>query len=313
MRSLRTRRVWLCMLLVVTLCWMLLYIRHHRYIKTTDNTRAYPRKFVFPACPPIGSTNVNLTETLKKTLEIGNGPPPGRDTLCSMSFEDLEMYHHTYFSTIQSPCKRSVRMGNTMDGGWDVCSDEIKKHACLVYSFGIHFDFSFDDEMASVFGCEVHSFDPSMHQKDHVRNPSVFFHATGLSDYNGISNETVGWKMSTLKGIREELRHVSRAPDVIKMDIEAFEWDVLPDMLRTSQLTDVKQLLVELHANYDSPLREYWVHKLLIFRDLYLEGYRVFWTGRNMQCTYKSPVHNRRLYGCYEVSFVKVNKSKSHK
>ncbi|OWF39220.1 methyltransferase-like protein 24 [Mizuhopecten yessoensis] len=290
---------------------VLVELRPTSFNRTWWDAKSYPKESAFSLCSSVIPTrhNVSLTGSLKKTMEIGDGPPPVRDKLCSMSFEDLEMYYHTYLSTIQRPCKRSVRMGHTMDGGWDVCGEEFKyiRNECLVYSFGIQFDFSFDDEMASVFGCEVHSFDPSMHEVDHVHNPSVYFHATGLSDYNGISKDMAGWKMRTFKSIRKELFHNSRTPDILKMDIESWEWNVLPDMLKTSQLDGVKQLLVEFHARTESRVKEYWVHKLLILRGLYLEGYRVFWVGRNMMCTYTSPALNRTFYGCYEVSFVKVN------
>ena len=54
------------------------------------------------------------------------------------------------------------------DGAYDLCTekqfwpfpDEKSKTKCLVYSFGIANDFTFDDVMAKR-GCEVHSFDPS--------------------------------------------------------------------------------------------------------------------------------------------------------
>ncbi|XP_033760774.1 methyltransferase-like protein 24 [Pecten maximus] len=317
----RSRNVRLWMLVAVAL-GSLFFIRPFRmnngtwspsptaFNRTWWDAKSLPKGLVSSKCHAIGTTkqNVSMIESLKKTLQIREGPPPDKDELCSMSFEDLELYYHTYLSAIQNPCKRSVRMGSTLDGGWDVCGEQtkIKQNSCLVYSFGIQFDFSFDDEMASVFGCEVHSFDPSMHQKDHMHNPSVFFHATGISDYNGISKDMAGWKMRTFKAIREELNHIRRSPDVVKMDIESWEWSVLPDMLKSSQLTGIKQLLVEFHANTDSHIKEFWIHRLLILRDLYLEGYRIFWVGRNMMCTYTSPVLNRKLYGCYEISFVKT-------
>ncbi|XP_060085145.1 probable methyltransferase-like protein 24 [Ylistrum balloti] len=321
----RSRITWLWMLIVVALVLLLLR-RQHRvdqdiadseaptptpFNRTLWDAKSIPRKFVYPKCPASTSSkrNVDIITSLKKTLDIPDGPPPGKKELCSMSFEDLELYYHTYLSTVQSPCKRSVRIGNTLDGGWDVCGEEarLERNSCLVYSFGIQFDFSFDDEIASVFGCEVHSFDPSMHQEDHRRSQSVFFHATGIADYSGVSNDMAGWKMRTYQAIREELQHVSRTPDVIKMDIEGWEWNALPDMLKSSYLSGVKQLLVEFHSSTDSHVKEYWVHKLSILRDLYFEGYRVFWVGRNMMCTYTSPVLHRLLYGCYEVSFVRVN------
>ncbi|XP_069104830.1 probable methyltransferase-like protein 24 [Argopecten irradians] len=277
--------------------------------RTWWDAKSLPEKLPYTMChtPVALKQNISVIDSIKKTIAIPEGPPPEWDELCRMSFEDLEMYYHTYLSTIQLPCKRSLRMGNTLDGGWDVCSEKnkINRNACLVYSFGIQFDFSFDDDIASVFGCEVHSFDPSMHQKDHNRSPSVFFHAIGLSDYNGVSKDMASWKMRTFKTIRKELLHESRATEIIKMDIESWEWQVIPDMLKTSQFTGTKQLLVEFHANTDTHVREYWIHKLLILRELYLEGFRIFWIGRNMKCTYTSPILKRKLYGCYEVSFVK--------
>lgn len=50
----------------------------------------------------------------------------------------------------------------TSKGNWYVCMDKkfYVSKPCLVYSFGIGNDFSFDDAMAKL-GCEVHSFDPS--------------------------------------------------------------------------------------------------------------------------------------------------------
>ena len=39
---------------------------------------------------------------------------------------------------------------------------------------------------------------------DHTHSPSVFFHAMGLGDFNGLSN---GWKMRTASTIKKELGH----------------------------------------------------------------------------------------------------------
>ncbi|XP_071134989.1 uncharacterized protein [Mytilus edulis] len=48
------------------------------------------------------------------------------------------------------------------DGGWNVCHDKPYRPPvpCLVYSFGINNDFSFDDFIVKPYGCDVHSFDP---------------------------------------------------------------------------------------------------------------------------------------------------------
>ena len=58
---------------------------------------------------------------------------------------------------------------NEIDGAYYLCTE--KKHwpfppaetsgdRCLVYSFGIDWDFKFDDLVATKMGCEVHAFDP---------------------------------------------------------------------------------------------------------------------------------------------------------
>jgi hypothetical protein len=39
------------------------------------------------------------------------------------------------------------------------------KNACLVYSFGIHESYEWEEKVAKVFGCDVHAFDPTMNHK----------------------------------------------------------------------------------------------------------------------------------------------------
>ena len=55
-------------------------------------------------------------------------------------------------------CARVRRFGNWGDGGYDVCIDGIDAQRCVVYSFGVSSDPSFDRAMAW-FGCRTFSFD----------------------------------------------------------------------------------------------------------------------------------------------------------
>ncbi|CAG5115690.1 unnamed protein product, partial [Candidula unifasciata] len=118
-----------------------------------------------------------------------------------------------YFNTpLRYQCQQRVAVGN-----WHICQDSpfTVKPPCLVYSFGINFDFSFDDAMAQM-GCEVHSFDPSMKLQDHKRGPLSTFHNMGLGSYNTnaysprsdmyVKNNQL-WKMRTVKSIMQELGH----------------------------------------------------------------------------------------------------------
>ena len=68
-------------------------------------------------------------------------------------------------------CSRKLRLGNLGDGGWEICDDSKVRPAkdCVVYSFGINYDFSFDDYVAKTYGCHVHSFDPRMDDETHKR------------------------------------------------------------------------------------------------------------------------------------------------
>lgn len=57
---------------------------------------------------------------------------------------------------------RQARFGPHDDGGWDICMDlpYAFSESCLIYSFGIDNDFSFEEAVEKRFNCEIHSFDP---------------------------------------------------------------------------------------------------------------------------------------------------------
>lgn len=57
-------------------------------------------------------------------------------------------------------CKQMELWGRDHQGGWYVCMDPIPKEKCVIYSYGLGADWSFDNA-AEKFGCEVHGFDPS--------------------------------------------------------------------------------------------------------------------------------------------------------
>lgn len=127
-------------------------------------------------------------------------------------------------------CARSVRLGNMSDGGWTICLDhmlqkltshqavaELKtsllhsdvdenvrqtivqyldKHSspCLVYSFGICDDFSFDLS-AEALGCEVFMFDPSLGLPQQDLSPHMHFYPFGLTGEQNFVLQPLGWTM----------------------------------------------------------------------------------------------------------------------
>ncbi|KAK3091551.1 hypothetical protein FSP39_020753 [Pinctada imbricata] len=200
-------------------------------------------------------------------------------------------------------------MGKLDDGGWDICDDLAYRPGknCLVYSFGINFDFSFDDAIVKKYGCEVHSFDPSMRRPDHKHGKNVMFHASGLSKDNQSSRGKL-WKMRTLKQFLGELGHLNRTIDVLKIDIEEWEWLALPEMIKSGVMSQVRQFDVELHITLKTePNKNKYFLGLSILKDLYDIGFRIFWTHRNLYCKFNSRVGSVARSGCHEVSFINVN------
>jgi hypothetical protein len=145
------------------------------------------------------------------------------------------------------------------DGHKAVCLDQFISPVydnCLVYSFGINNQWTFDEAMAK-FGCQVHSFDPSMGVSDYDRSRYIHFHNLGLSGKNEV-HPTTKWNLKTASSIYEMLGHQPTLIDVLKMDIEFYEWDAIPQMLRSGFLAyKVKQLAVEIHFNANDTLETF--------------------------------------------------------
>ncbi|XP_060082392.1 probable methyltransferase-like protein 24 [Ylistrum balloti] len=233
--------------------------------------------------------------------------PPVSD-LCRMTLPDLELLYQRYLSTIQTVCKTPRRFGKITDGGWDICVEPkyLPRNKCLVYSFGIANDFSFDDDIARFYNCEVHSFDPSMRKKGYVRiKDQSYFHDTGLSHITRSNPEGNMWRMQTFLDIRTELNHLKRMPNVVKMDIEAWEWNVLPEMFAAGQFP--KQLIIEFHlwSQKYTTQRDMWIHRLSVLRNVYDAGYRIFWMNRNLICRYKSLYTKQPTLACHEISLIR--------
>ncbi|XP_013418516.1 methyltransferase-like protein 24 [Lingula anatina] len=91
----------------------------------------------------------------------------------------------------------------------------MKPGKCLVYSFGISTNWSFDDYMDKTRNCTVHCFDPSIGKKDFKRSPNIYFHNLGISG----RNETNGkkWQLYTLGSIKRLLGHENVSHALVEM------------------------------------------------------------------------------------------------
>ena len=85
---------------------------------------------------------------------------------------NMDTFHSIVMDTFDTVCNIKTRLGgvylqgcHVMDGQKYVCMDELMKDIlnkeCIVYSFGIGGDMSFEKSMAEM-GCKVLAYDPTI-------------------------------------------------------------------------------------------------------------------------------------------------------
>lgn len=223
-----------------------------------------------PTPSPISLTAPNCNSSLSSLIDT----LLETDSLTGSQFIQYLMWPN------RSSCQLTQDFGGSMlkspsalDGQKAICLDRAmapKAGECLVYSFGIDDEWSFDETMER-YGCQVFSFDPSMQMKPHQHSSAVHFYDWGLGHQNDNgTNFLNGWKMRTLSTIYRELsstlgRHpVNQVIDYLKIDIESAEWRVLPNIIESGMLSKVRQLGIEIHLANDETVNEYSKLALLL-------------------------------------------------
>lgn len=75
-----------------------------------------------------------------KNLEVVD--LPSVEEIKGMKSTESSDLYFKYLQTTQIFCQNIFRMGQIVDGGWDVCHDHLVKYTqpCIVYSFGVSGD-----------------------------------------------------------------------------------------------------------------------------------------------------------------------------
>ena len=153
-----------------------------------------------------------------------------------------------------------------IDGQKAVCLDPAARPTpgrCLVYSFGINNEWSFD-EMMETYGCKVYAFDPSMKMASHSHSKGIKFLDIGLDDRDHI-DPTNKWRLKSLSTIyHQQLQHTGRIIDYLKLDVEFAEWRALPQMIESGMLAKVRQLHVEIHLTKKDSIDKLRSHAALL-------------------------------------------------
>ncbi|XP_045215404.2 probable methyltransferase-like protein 24 [Mercenaria mercenaria] len=179
--------------------------------------------------------------------EVIKGYLPLPDSTAFVDESILNEYFN-YVDNEEGVCHKQKVCGSEGESGYAVCEDQKYKPdvPCTVYSFGSRFQFDFEVDVIKNYICEVHTFDPSQPLRKGIKvPPGVHFHLIGIADKDFTNDD--GWEMQTLSTIMRKLGHSRKTIDILKIDIEGWEWKVLPDILFSRQFECVKQLAIEVH------------------------------------------------------------------
>lgn len=184
--------------------------------------------------------------------------------------------------------------------GYGICPTALSSEP-TVYSFGIGEDVSFDLGMIERYHARVYAFDPTSKSIAWVKAQSLpagfqwFDYGIGHRDgeatfyppentahvsYSVLQKQEVQGMGVTLpvkrlNTITHTLGHATI--DVLKMDIEASEYDVIPDILNSPEIR-IKQILVEFHHRFPEVGVE-MTQKAI--DQLNKHGFRLFWVSAN--------------------------------
>ena len=154
---------------------------------------------------------------------------------------------------------------------------------CLVYSLGSAGDTSFEDQLLSTTSCEVHTFDPTLSKKVQAAvqaRPNLHFHAVGVGGSKTPAqgkNAVAIENLQSLESIMTDLQHAWI--DILKMDIEGYEWSLFADFYKTpGARMPATQLLVEFH--FPGNITMVWE----VLDAIIADNYRVFSVEPNYYC-----------------------------
>jgi FkbM family methyltransferase len=184
-------------------------------------------------------------------------------------------------------------------GGWPLLLQT--PPSPLIFSFGVGEDATFDLAAIERFGATVHAFDPtprSLRWVERQNFPERFiFHNVGLAAEDGVAEffapeqqEYVSYSarpgansdraLAVTAPVERLSTVVARLglgiPDVVKMDIEGFEYDVLDDMIASG--IHPRQLLVEFHHRMYGISSEQTMRQVERLRSA---GYRLFYVAES--------------------------------
>ena len=165
--------------------------------------------------------------------------------------EIREMFNKIIMNPHIGRCRSLKRFGgfyNSECKYWDghkfMCmddlQDDIENNKCLIYSFGIGKDYSFERILGRL-GCRVHAFDPTVNYQPKL-GKNVSFEKLGLAARNDPAN-----MLESLMSILSKHGHNNSKISYLKIDIDGGEVEGLQEWFASGALNNVQQIALEYH------------------------------------------------------------------
>ncbi|XP_063849903.1 uncharacterized protein LOC135094070 isoform X1 [Scylla paramamosain] len=231
----------------------------------------------------------------------------GKKTCPVRELNDLNDFYE-YIFTRRVPCDFKMILGgrllgksSKMDGEKWVCMDKqynISPRNCLVFSFGIGSDWSFENDVENKLGCKVFAFDPTINKRSQRITELISFFNLGIGDSNRTAPE-FKVKTNSYGNILNGLGHLNSIVDILKIDVEGSELRFFKDVLEgtPSLLKNVKFIAMEVHIQ--GKIREFWKY----FQLLDCFGFKIWYSAIN-PFVGGSVVNGRQRGCCYEIVWV---------
>ncbi|KAL3810040.1 hypothetical protein ACHAXA_009453 [Cyclostephanos tholiformis] len=144
---------------------------------------------------------------------------------------------------------------------------------CLVYSVGSNNDVQFEKAVHTHMGCEIHTFDPTLN-KPFIGGMYSTFHPWGLGTDGGNEGRAANgrkdnWIRKSFETVINDLGHVNRTIDILKIDCEGCEYAAMPPLfdLISSGNARVNQIQIEMHARGTSPRSAKMIYDFFLAAD----------------------------------------------
>ena len=175
---------------------------------------------------------------------------------------------------------------------------------CVVISIGSKNIWTFEEGVVRQTKCYVHVFDCTLESSGGIHVPDALKHrVTGHNICIGSQDEVVGNRQFLSYGSLLKHAKVLGTPTFLKMDIEGYEWEVIPNIIENFYPQLPLQVAFELHYGQDPALPLPWGHswktagEIITFIDyLYrVGGYYIIDRHDNAACGYATELLMARV------------------